>query len=138
MMGNQLKGEETASPSRSGGRPPGRHHLRLRQPGQCRGYAVNPQADVPRKQEGKLDVGARCGAGSLTIIKDLGMWDPYVGSIALVSGEIAEDVTAYFAESEQIPTACALGVLGRGLGEVITAGAISIQLLPGAGEETIS
>lgn len=140
MMGNQLKGEDNSLTLQiRGDGPLGGITCVSDSQGNVRGYAVNPQADVPRKQEGKLDVGGAVGAGSLTIIKDLGMRDPYVGSIALVSGEIAEDVTAYFAESEQIPTACALGVLVQGgSGEVITAGGYLIQLLPGAGEETIS
>ena len=140
MMGNQLKGEDNSLTLQiRGDGPLGGITCVSDSPGNVRGYAVNPQAVVPRKQEGKLDVGGAVGAGSLTIIKDLGMRDPYVGSIALVSGEIAEDVTAYFAESEQIPTACALGVLVQGgSGEVITAGGYLIQLLPGAGEETIS
>lgn len=140
MMGNQLKGEDNSLTLQiRGDGPLGGITCVSDSQGNVRGYAVNPQADVARKQEGKLDVGGAVGAGSLTIIKDLGLRDPYVGSIALVSGEIAEDVTAYFAESEQIPTACALGVLVQGgSGEVITAGGYLIQLLPGAGEETIS
>lgn len=140
MMGNQLKGEDNSLTLQiRGDGPLGGITCVSDSQGNVRGYAVNPQADVPRKQEGKLDVGGAVGAGSLTIIKDLGLRDPYVGSIALVSGEIAEDVTAYFAESEQIPTACALGVLVQGgSGEVITAGGYLIQLLPGAGEDTIS
>ena len=140
MMGNQLKGEDNSLTLQiRGDGPLGGITCVSDSQGNVRGYAVNPQADVARKQEGKLDVGGAVGAGSLTIIKDLGLRDPYVGSIALVSGEIAEDVTAYFAESEQIPTACALGVLVQGgSGEVITAGGYLIQLLPGAGEETIT
>ncbi len=99
---------------------------------------MHPEVDVPRKYEGKLDVGAAVGGGYLTVIKDLGMKEPYVGSISLVSGEIAEDVTAYFAESEQIPTACALGVLvKKDGGEVLTAGGYLIQLLPGADDAAI-
>lgn len=139
MMGNQLKGEENSLTLQiRGDGPLGGITCVSDSQGNVRGYAVNPQADVARKQEGKLDVGGAVGAGSLTVIKDLGMRDPYVGSIALVSGEIAEDVTAYFAESEQIPTACALGVLVQGgSGEVITAGGYLIQLLPGADEEAI-
>lgn len=139
MMGNQLKGEDNNLTLQiRGDGPLGGITCVSDSQGNVRGYVVHPQADVARKQEGKLDVGAAVGEGSLTVIKDLGMRDPYVGSIALVSGEIAEDVTAYFAESEQIPTACALGVLVQGgSGEVLTAGGYLIQLLPGAGEDTI-
>lgn len=139
MMGNQLKGEDNSLTLQiRGDGPLGGITCVSDSQGNVRGYVVHPQADVARKQEGKLDVGAAVGEGSLTVIKDLGMRDPYVGSIALVSGEIAEDITAYFAESEQIPTACALGVLVQGgSGEVLTAGGYLIQLLPGAGEDTI-
>ena len=139
MMGNQLKGEDNSLTLQiRGDGPLGGITCVSDSQGNVRGYVVHPQADVARKQEGKLDVGAAVGEGSLTVIKDLGMRDPYVGSIALVSGEIAEDVTAYFAESEPIPTACALGVLVQGgSGEVLTAGGYLIQLLPGAGEDAI-
>lgn len=138
MMGNQLKGEDNSLTLQiRGDGPLGGITCVSDSQGNVRGYAVNPQADVPRKQEGKLDVGGAVGAGSLTIIKDLGLRDPYVGSIALVSGEIAEDVTAYFAESEQIPTACALGVLVDRDQSVLAAGGYLIQLLPGAEEGLI-
>ena len=140
MMGNQLKGEgNSITVQIRGGGPLGNITCVADFEGNVRGYVVNPNVDVERKEIGKLDVGAAVGTdGSITVIKDLGMREPYVGSIQLVSGEIAEDVTAYFAESEQIPTACALGVLVRkDNGEVITAGGYLIQLLPGADEETI-
>ena len=139
MMGNQLKGADNSLTLQiRGDGPLGGITCVSDFEGNVRGYVSNPAADVPRKQEGKLDVGGAVGSGSLTVIKDLGLKDPYVGSIALVSGEIAEDVTAYFAESEQIPNACALGVLVRkDSGAVITAGGYLIQLLPGAGEDVI-
>ncbi len=141
MMGNQLKGEDNSLTLQiRGGGPLGDMTCVSDYLGNVRGYAVHPEVDVPRKYEGKLDVGAAVGRdGYLTVIKDLGMREPYVGSIALTSSEIAEDVTAYFAESEQIPTACALGVLvRRDTGEVITAGGYLIQMLPGADGEAIS
>ena len=139
MMGNQLKGADNSLTLQiRGDGPLGGITCVSDSEGNVRGYVNNPAADVPRKQEGKLDVGGAVGSGSLTVIKDLGLKDPYVGSIALVSGEIAEDVTAYFAESEQIPNACALGVLVRkDSGAVITAGGYLIQLLPGADEDVI-
>ena len=139
MMGNQLKGADNSLTLQiRGDGPLGGITCVSDSEGNVRGYVNNPAADVPRKQEGKLDLGGAVGSGSLTVIKDMGLKDPYVGSIALVSGEIAEDVTAYFAESEQIPNACALGVLVRkDSGAVITAGGYLIQLLPGAGEDVI-
>ena len=104
--------------------------------GNTRGYVLNPQAQVPDKGPGKLDVGGAVGKGTLTVIKDLCLKEPYVGTIPLVSGEIAEDVTAYLAESEQIPSACALGVLVDRDQSVLQAGGYLLQLLPGADEST--
>ena len=105
--------------------------------GNVRGYVYEPNVPLVEKHPGKLDVGATVGHGTLTIIRDLQMKEPYVGSIELVSGEIADDVTAYFAQSEQTPTACALGVLVDTDQSVKVAGGYLIQLLPGATEETI-
>ena len=105
--------------------------------GNVRGYVYEPNVPLVEKHPGKLDVGAIVGHGTLTIIRDLQMKEPYVGSIELVSGEIADDVTAYFAQSEQTPTACALGVLVDKDQSVKVAGGYLIQLLPGATEETI-
>ena len=106
--------------------------------GNVRGYVYNPKVPLVEKFPGKLDVGATVGAGTLTIIRDLQMKEPYVGSIELVSGEIGDDVTAYFAQSEQTPTACALGVLVDTDMSVKVAGGYLIQLLPGATEDTIT
>ena len=107
--------------------------------GNVRGYVTNPAVDVPRKAHAKLDVGAAVGCdGELTVIKDIGMREPYVGSVQLVGGEIAEDIAAYFMESEQIPTACALGGLGAPDQTVQAAGGYHIQLRPGATDEVIS
>ena len=106
--------------------------------GNVRGYVYEPNVPLVEKHPGKLDVGATVGSnGTLTVIRDLQMKEPYVGSIELISGEIGDDVTAYFAQSEQTPTACALGVLIDKDTSVKVAGGYLIQLLPGATEETI-
>lgn len=105
--------------------------------GNVRGYVYEPNVPLVEKHPGKLDVGSTVGNGTLTVIRDLQMKEPYVGSIALVSGEIGDDVTAYFAQSEQTPTACALGVLVDRDLSVKVAGGYLIQLLPGATEEII-
>ncbi|MBQ8880570.1 MAG: Hsp33 family molecular chaperone HslO [Oscillospiraceae bacterium] len=106
--------------------------------GNVRGYVYEPNVPVVEKYPGKLDVGATVGRdGTLTVIRDLQMKEPYVGSIPLVSGEIGDDVTAYFAQSEQTPTACALGVLVDTDCSVKVAGGYILQLLPGAPDETI-
>ena len=105
--------------------------------GNVRGYVYEPNVPLMEKYPGKLDVGATVGNGTLTVIRDLQMKEPYVGSIELISGEIGDDVTAYFVQSEQIPTACALGVLVDTDLSVKVAGGYLIQLLPGAPDDVI-
>lgn len=100
-----------------------------------RGYVVNPGVDIPRKENGKLDVGGAVGKGYLNVIRDLGLKEPYAGQVPIVTGEIAEDMTYYFASSEQIPTAIALGVLVNPDMSVLCAGGFMLQLMPGASEE---
>ena len=107
--------------------------------GNVRGYVENPQVKTEYYNNGKINVAKAVGkSGMLSVMRDYGTGDPYIGQVELVSGEIAEDITNYFAASEQIPTVCALGVLvDKEDGEVLLAGGLLIQLLPGAFEDTI-
>lgn len=140
MMGNTLKSDGASlSIQVRGGGPVGAIVAISDSEGNVRGYAEHPQVDLPLRSDGKLDVGAAVGCdGTLTVIKDLHMKEPYIGSVQLLGGEIAEDIAQYFVESEQIPTACALGVLVGRDQSVRCAGGYLIQLLPGAGEDIIS
>ena len=139
MLGNTLKGENDSVTVRiNGGGPIGSIIVVSDSTGNVRGYAQNPQVDLPLKANGKLDVGTAVGRdGMLTVIKDLNLREPYVGSTELVTGEIAEDFTYYLFESEQIPAACALGVLVDRDQSVLTAGGYMVQLLPGAPDELL-
>ncbi len=139
MMGNLQKVENGALTLQiKGGGPLGTILATSDAIGNVRGYVHNPSITLLEKYAGKLDVGAAVGTnGMLTVIRDLQMKEPYVGSVALVSGEIADDVTAYFAQSEQTPTACALGVLVDTDQSVKVAGGYLIQLLPGAPDAVI-
>ena len=107
--------------------------------GNVRGYVQNPAVELLEKYPGKLDVGAAVGRdGMLTVIRDLHMKEPYIGSVELVTGEIGDDIAAYFAHSEQTPTACGLGVLVNPDQSVKCAGGYLVQLLPGAPEDVIA
>lgn len=139
MMGNMQKNESgSVTLQIKGGGPLGTLLAVSDAEGNVRGYVDNPQISLLEKYRGKLDVGAAVGTdGTLTVIRDLQMKEPYVGSVELVSGEIAEDITQYFVQSEQIPTACALGVLVDTDQSVRAAGGYLIQLMPGASDEVI-
>ena len=139
MMGNALK-EDGASVTLQikGGGPLGTLLAVSDNQGNVRGTVDHPKVDLPLRSDGKLDVGTAVGTeGTLTVIRDLNMKEPYVGSVGLLGGEIAEDLAAYFVESEQIPTACGLGVLVDRDRSVLRAGGYLIQLLPGAPEGII-
>ncbi len=140
VMGNMMKDEGSSLTLQiRGGGPIGTITVVSDCHGNVRGCVTEGQVPLVEKHPGKLDVGATVGTnGTITVIRDMGMKEPFVGSVPLVSGEIADDVTAYFAQSEQIPTACALGVLVDRDCTVKTAGGYLLQLLPGAPEETIS
>lgn len=140
LMGNALKGRGASLTLQIKGGGPLGTVLAVSDPeGNVRGYVTNPQVDLPLRADGKLDVGRAVGSeGTITVIKDLHMKEPYVGTVDLLGGEIAEDIAGYFVESEQIPTACALGVLVDRDQSVKSAGGYLIQLMPGAGEDTIT
>lgn len=137
MMGNAMKEEGASLTVRiNGGGPAGTIMVVSDEEGNVRSYVQNPMVDLPLKENGKLDVGAAVGTdGMLTVIRDFGFGEPYTASTQLVSGEIAEDFAEFFIESEQVPTACALGVLVDRDQSVLAAGGYIVQLLPGAPEE---
>ena len=139
MMGNMQKVENGSMTLQiRGGGPIGTITVVSDPEGNVRGCVTEPHVPLVEKFPGKLDVGATVGTdGTLTVIRDLQMKEPYVGSVELVSGEIGDDVTAYFAQSEQTPTACALGVLVDLDCSVKVAGGYLIQLLPGAPDDVI-
>ncbi len=139
MMGNMQKVEDGSMTLQvRGGGPIGTITVVSDPEGNVRGCVTEPRVPLVEKYPGKLDVGATVGTdGTLTVIRDLQMKEPYVGSTPLVSGEIGDDVTAYFAQSEQTPTACALGVLVDRDYSVKVAGGYLVQLLPGAPDEVI-
>ena len=139
MLGEMMKEERGTLTIRiNGGGPIGSIVAVSDSAGYVRGYVTNPAVDLPLHADGKLDVGSAVGRdGMLTVSRDIGLKEPYIGSTELVSGEIAEDLTAYLLESEQVPSACALGVLVDTDRTVKAAGGFIVQLMPGAPEELI-
>ena len=139
LLGESMKEAQATLTIRiNGGGPIGNVVAVSDSEGYVRGYAENPAVDPPRRSDGKLNVGAAVGRnGMLTVSRDLGLKEPYIGSTELRSGEIAEDLTAYLLESEQVPSACALGVLVDTDRSIRAAGGFIVQLMPGADEELI-
>ena len=139
LLGNMMKEENASLTMRlNGGGPIGGIVTVSDCTGNVRGYVGDPTVDLPLRPDGKLDVGGAVGrAGMLTVSRDIGLKEPYIGSTEIVSGEIAEDVAAYMTESEQIPAAVGLGVLVETDLSVAQAGGFIVQLMPGAPEEMI-
>lgn len=139
MMGMMLKStSDSITLQIRGGGPAGRLLAVSDGTGNAKGYVENPVVELPPRADGHLDVGAAVGrTGTLDVIRDLGMREPYVGQVPLVSGEIAEDITSYYATSEQTPTVCALGVLVNPDLTIQCAGGFMVQLMPGATEQEI-
>ena len=138
MMGSDLKGEgELLTLRIEGDGPIGGLLVTADGKGDVKGYAFNPDVMLPPNAQGKLDVGGSLGLGVLSVIKDIGLKEPYVGQTQLITGEVAEDLTYYFATSEQVPSSVALGVLMNKDNTVRQAGGFIIQLLPGASDEII-
>ena len=139
MMGKMLKNEDDSVTLRINGKGPAGSVIAVADAaGNCRGYIMDPHVELPLNSKGKLDVGGAVGTeGYLSVIKDVGLNEPMIGQVPIVSGEIAEDVTSYFAASEQIPTVCALGVLVNPDLSVAAARGFLIQLLPTADDTVI-
>ena len=138
MMGTMLKGEDDLLTLQVSGDGPVRGMtVTAGSNGTVKGYAIEPQVILPKNAAGKLDVGGAVGRGTLRVIKDMGLKEPYVGQTALQTGEIGDDLTYYFAASEQVPSSVGLGVLMEKNNTVKQAGGFIIQLMPFAGEEVI-
>ncbi len=139
MMGIMMKGaNDLLTIKIEGDGPIGGLTVTADSKGDVKGYAYHPEVMLPPNEKGKLDVGGALGIGVLSVIKDIGLKEPYVGQTILVTSEIAEDLTYYFATSEQTPSSVALGVLMNKDNTVRQAGGFILQLLPGASEEVIS
>ena len=139
LLGEAMKEEQASLTIRiNGGGPIGSVVAVSDHEGCVRGYVDHPSVDPPRRSDGKLNVGAAVGHdGLLTVSRDIGLKEPYIGSVELVSGEIAEDLTSYLLASDQVPSACALGVLVDTDGSIKAAGGFLVQLMPGAPDDLI-
>ncbi|MCM3742012.1 Hsp33 family molecular chaperone HslO [Oceanobacillus luteolus] len=138
MMGAMLKGEDSNTIKIEGGGPIGAIVVDANADGHVRGYVTNPHVDFELNDKGKLDVARAVGtSGSLSVIKDLGLKDYFTGEVPIVSGEISEDFTYYFATSEQVPSAVGAGVLVNPDHTILAAGGFIVQVMPGADDEVI-
>lgn len=139
MMGSMMKGEkDVMTVMMKGDGPINGITVTVDSKANVKGYPGNPNVIIPPNYLGKLDVGAAIGYGTMTVIKDLGMKEPYVSQVALTTSEVAEDLTYYFASSEQVPSAVALGVLMEKDNTVKQAGGFIIQLMPFADEKIVN
>ncbi|PJN90341.1 Hsp33 family molecular chaperone HslO [Bacillus sp. mrc49] len=139
MMGSMLKGEEKLTIKIEGGGPIGSILVDSNAKGEVRGYVTHPQTHFDLNEHGKLDVRKAVGTeGLLTVVKDIGLRDNFSGQVPIVSGELGEDFTYYFATSEQVPSSVGVGVLVNPDNSILAAGGFIIQLLPGTSDETIS
>lgn len=138
MMGSMMKGDQDILTLQIRGEGPlGGITVTADSRGNAKGYVNNPQVMIPANEKGKLDVGGAVGRGTLRVIKDMGLKEPYIGQTALQTGEIAEDLTYYFATSEQVPSSVGLGVLMEQDNTVKQAGGFILQLMPFTGEDVI-
>ncbi|MCG5105135.1 Hsp33 family molecular chaperone HslO [Oceanobacillus alkalisoli] len=138
MMGAMLKGEDSNTIKIEGGGPLGAIVVDTNAKGHVRGYVSNPHVDFELNEKGKLDVARAVGtSGNLSVVKDLGLRDYFTGEVPIVSGEISEDFTYYFATSEQVPSAVGAGVLVNPDHTILAAGGFIVQVMPGADEEVI-
>lgn len=139
MMGSMLQGDDQLTIKIEGGGPIGAILVDTNAKGQVRGYVTNPQTHFPLNEQGKLDVRKAVGtSGFLSVVKDIGLKDYFTGQVPIVSGEIGEDFTYYFAVSEQVPSSVGVGVLVNTDNTILAAGGFIIQLMPGVNDETIS
>ncbi len=137
IMGAGLKNEtDSVTLQFSGDGPLGKIVAVTDSKSRVRGYVQNPEIDLPLNKKGKIDVGGGIGRGSMSVVRDLGMKEPYIGQVPIVTGEVAEDITYYYAKSEQTPTAVGLGVLVDTDYSIKASGGFMIQLMPFATEET--